>query len=131
MYLPMDGNGLKCFVGQEASEKNEAIKKEVWWLKEVVIIEGSHIGNRKELEIFTRELQINCPIFIFKVVRRNKDLVNKWRDEKYGVTNSKAWKNSNKWFKTIYNLKEDAIIESAEDIINYINKKHVSIRLSG
>jgi hypothetical protein len=116
-YHPLGGNGLKCQVGEEAEEKNKMIREYRNLITKTTVIEGSHIGNKQELEIFARELEFEGNLYAFKVEspRIQEQFKSKHKEEA-----ERNWEVLNKWFGKIYNLKEAIVVENAEEVINFL-----------
>lgn len=131
MYLPEDGNGLQCPVGAEDEEKSAMLREYKPFLTETTIIEGSHIANQNELDIFIRELEFEGKIYKFRVEIPDEVELERRARSKYGGNYDKVWQGCKNWFKKIYNLRGVVVVESAENIINFLEIKDGCICLSG
>lgn len=127
-YSPLEGKPLECRVGEEDEEKSRLIRKQKPFLTETTIIDGSHIGNKKELEIFVRELGFDGNVYAFAVESPN---LRKRFESKYKEHAEENWEGITKWFKEIYDLENAITVESAEDIINFLKIENGNICLSG
>ena len=127
-YHPLDRKPLECKVGEENEEKNRLIREQIPMMTETTIIEGSHIGNREELDIFKRELEFYGNVYLFKVTSPNlkEQFVSKHKKD-----TEQEFIAIQKWFDKIYNLRDVFIVEGAEDIINFLEIANGSICLSG
>lgn len=122
MYLPEEREGLKCLVGEECEEKNRMIRDEIPKLTETTIIEGMHIANQKELDIFTRELGFSGNIYIFVAQNSNQE---EWFKKKYEGRVDLTQESSKEWFESIYNIQGGVIVEGFEDVIKILEENNV------
>jgi len=97
-------------------------------MTETTIIEGSHIENTRELEIFLRELDFNGEVYKFKVETPNHKT---YFRKKYKVEVEKKWEEIKKWWDSIYDWDNAIIVENCEDIVNFLGIKNGYICLSG
>lgn len=123
-YHPIGMEGLKCNVGEESKKKNELIKQQIPLLTKTTIIEGSHIGNQKELGIFIRELEFDGEVYCFKVESPNHK---EYFAKKHTENTEQVFENIQKWFNEIYNLEEVCLVSSAEEILSLLENKDVCI----
>ena len=124
MYHPIGREGLKCQVGQESEEKNRLIREQRSLVTRTTIIEGSHIGNKQELDIFTRELAFLGDIYTFTVRSPN---IQQQFISKHGVNSESEYEHISKWFKGIYNLDSAYVVSSVNEILNLIDEEDVYI----
>ena len=117
MYLPIGRKGLSCQVGEEDEEKNGLIREHLHMLTETTIIEGSHIGNQKELDIFIRELGFEGKIYIFRI---SSPHTRERFNAKYKEESEELWVKLNDWFIRIYDLKGVHVVESVEEVIDIL-----------
>jgi hypothetical protein len=123
-YHPLDREPLKCQVGEENKEKNKLIRQQRPMMTETTIREGSHIGNRKELEIFKRELSFNGKVYMFEI--NSPNLQGQFKN-KHKEQSDKNWNDIQKWFNKIYDLKDVVIVENIEEIINFLETQNVCL----
>lgn len=119
-YSPYWDPPVKSAVGEEDEQKTKLLQEYKKHLTETTVIEGSHIGNRKELEIFVRDLEFDGEIYAFKAECSNEEIKRKAYEEKYGKGNEHIWKSNAEWFRKIYNLKEAIVVESPEEVLNFL-----------
>lgn len=127
-YHPLKGKSKNSLVGVEDGKKTRWIRKHKPNLTETAVLEGSHIGNRAELDIFLRELAFNGDVFLFRVKSPNLEAQFKG---KHGDMWEENWKGITRWFNNIYNLRDVIIVESVEDIVNFLEIKDGNICVSG
>jgi len=119
-YHPLTGKPPRgSIVGKNSSDKVNFIKKLYPNLTETTIIEGSHIGNKAELELFKKYLGFNGNTYLFKAENKN---FNKWYAKKYPGGNSEKI-----IVDSIYDLEVDKIISNTEEMINFLKEKDVYI----
>jgi hypothetical protein len=126
-YHPMTGKSPKgSVVGRDNSDKVNFIKKHYPNLTETTIIEGSHIGNKAELELFKKYLGFNGKVYVLKVESEN---YMKWYRGKYPHHENKEEmaKSYIKWFDNINDLEIDKIVSNTDDVINFLKEKNVYI----
>jgi hypothetical protein len=127
LYHPLDREPIECNVGEESEDKNRFIREQIPLLTETTIIEGSHIGNSKELDIFIRELDFDGEVYVFRVNSPDHELYFK---NKHKEQSRENWGSIKKWWDSIYDLRSAIIVEGYEDIINFLEIKNGSICLS-
>lgn len=123
-YHPIGKPKPRCQVGSESPKKNEFIRSHKPLLTETTIIEGSHIGNRKELNIYKRELEFTGDVLCFKV---NSPRHKEFFAMKHGENSQEEFGKIKSWFDSIYNLREVYIVESAEEVISLLDDKYVCL----
>jgi len=128
LYHPLDREKYKGVVGDDSIEKRGFIRKHKKLMTETTIIEGSHIGNTRELEIFLRELDFNGEVYKFKVETPNHKT---YFRKKHKVEVEKKWEEIKKWWDSIYDWDNAIIVENCEDIVNFLGIKNGYICLSG
>jgi adenylate kinase family enzyme len=126
-YHPLDREPVKCVVGEENEEKNDFIKKQIPNITETTIIEGSHIGNQRELDIFVRELGFDGNIYKFEV---RSDKLKEQFASKYKENVEEKFIEIESWFNKIYDLKDVVIVKSADGIVNFLKIKDGHICIS-
>lgn len=127
-YSPLGKKGLTCEAGEESEEKNKLIREQIPMLTETTIIDGSHIGNQKELNIFVRELGFNGNIYKFEV---RSDKLREQFAGKYKENVEKKFVEIESWFNKIYDLRDVVVVKSADDIVNFLKEKDEHICVSG
>jgi hypothetical protein len=124
-YHPMKGkqpNG--SIVGKISSNKINFIKSHCPNLTETVIIEGSHIGNKAELEIFKKYLGFNGKVYIVRVESEN---FMEWYRSKYPHLKDKDAETFVNWFNSIHDLEVDKVVHNTEELVNFLQEKDVYI----
>lgn len=104
-------------VGEESDVKEELLKSYLPDVTETTIIEGSHIGNQKELDIFIKGIKFEGNIYKFIVDSSN---IKKQFQSKHKETSKSNWIGINKWFEGIYDLKDVIEIEFVADLVKFL-----------
>ena len=128
LYYPLDREKYKGVVGDDSIEKRGFIRKHKKLMTETTIIDGSHIGNQKELNIFVRELGFNGNIYKFEV---RSDKLREQFAGKYKENVEKKFVEIESWFNKIYDLRDVVVVKSADDIVNFLKEKDEHICVSG
>jgi hypothetical protein len=123
-YYPLDKKPPTTLVGNESKEKSEFITAQIPYLKETTIIEGSHIGNKKELDIFIRELGYDGKVYCFKI---ENPRLKEYFATKYKENTEQLFEGIQKRFDSIYDLEECYTVSSATEIFNILKDKDVYI----
>lgn len=123
-YHPLDKKPPTTLVGNKSKEKREFIRSQIPNLKETTIIEGSHIGNQRELEIFVEELEYFGKVYCFKVESPNHK---EYFAKKHKENTDDKFNSIGRWFNKIYNLREAYIVSSSQEIFNLLEEENVCI----
>ena len=107
--------GMK--VGEPDEHKTKLLKEYRPHATETTIVEGSHIGNKKELDIFIKELDFNGNIYSFIVESPN---IEKQFKSKHKERSDINWIGIRKWFGTVYDLDNIAKIEVVDDLVKFL-----------
>lgn len=130
-YSPYWDAPVKSPIGVEDETRNKLIRQHRERLTKTTVIEGGHIGDKDELDIFTRELEFNGKLYVFKIVCYDKEELKRRHVEKYGEGKNWIWESNAEWFRKIYNLRDAVVVESTEEIINFLEIHDGNICLSG
>lgn len=123
-YHPISKEGLKTPVGEEDERKDKLIREQRRLLTKTTVIEGSHIGNTNELEIFKRELGFKGKVYLFKV---DSDKHLEYFATKHKVDTEKEYEHIKKWFNSIYDWKIAHLISDAQEILSFVDIDDVCI----
>lgn len=120
-YHPIGREGLKCQVGEECEQKNILIRQQIPLLTPITIIDGSHVGNSKELSIFTRELGARN---VYKFAVRS-DRHKEWFATKHTQNTDSEFEQISKWYNTIFDLEDVQVVSSSDDVVKLLQEKDV------
>jgi len=123
-YHPLKGVQPKTPIGVNSISKRAFIRQFIPYTTDTTIIEGIHIGNARELAIFKRYLKFGGNVYIFKV---ESDRFEEWFLEKYPEVGLQGTQKELDRFKEISDLEPDAVVSTADEVINFLQEKNVCI----
>ena len=113
--------GLKWQVGEECEQKSMLIRQQIPLLTPITIIDGSHVGNTKELNIFIRELGARN---VYKFAVRS-DRHKEWFATKHTQNTNSEFEQISKWYNTIFDLEDVQVVCSSDDVVKLLQEKDV------
>lgn len=111
-YSPLDGNIPNSKVGVDDKVKREYFTRQKEEIGDVFIVEGSHVGNQKELDLYKEYLDFDGEVIVYEA--KNERKFERWFIGKYGSYKDKD--SLVAWFKKTYNIKPDKIVRSYLEI---------------
>ena len=101
-------------IGEEGNKKEQFVKSHP--NSEIVIVEGSHVGNSREIEIFKRLLEPEKSVVI---TLESKEFEQRFQ-KKYG---DRSRENYTIWYDSFYDMEEYSLCaETVEEVFNIIQK---------
>ncbi len=121
-YHPLKGDQPSSVVGVVDDEKIKYIESQKKFLQQNNILEGSHAANTKELEIWTKHLEIDGNITIIEVQHPN---FGEWLRKKHGEWARESYLID--YYNGMADIEPEVVVSSVDEVVNFLKQKDESL----
>lgn len=122
-YRPENTRPPDSEIGINDPKKTSYIEEVKKGMQSFCVLEGSHVANQKELDIWVKGLQHKGKVYILEAQNSNFP---KWFQEKYnGIEEPEDLL---KWYKGIKNVQPECVVSSLEEVVNFLKNKGCIIK---